>query len=254
MTPKQYLPTDLNRHDKKTMVQELNKSKRLYKKGIFHTRKKIKGYISKPSKWKSKAQKIYNLNEHFSLDDLAKATKCSTSALNTIVQKGMGAYYSSGSRPNQTAHSWGKARLYSAVSGGPASKIDYHVLSEGCQPKSKALQLAEMNTQKGGMKMKETIVDIIKSPVKNKKYRAYIKNNENKLTRHIDFGDNRYEQYKDKTPKSLYKQKDHGDKTRMKNYFKRHSGIPIREKAIHYEKVKSDGYYNAKILSHSYLW
>jgi hypothetical protein len=254
MIPTRYLPNELNAHYKKTIVRELNKSKRLYKKGIFHTRKKIKGYTSKPSKWKLKVQKIYNLNENFSLDDLAKATKCSNDTLNNIVQKGMGAYYSSGSRPNQNAHSWGKARLYSAVSGGPASKIDYHLLNEGCEPKSKALQLVKINKQTGGMQMKEKIVDIVKSPIKNKKYRAYVKNKESKSIRHIDFGDNRYEQYKDRTSKSLYKQNDHGNETRRKNYFKRHSGIPFREKAIHYEKVKSDGHYNAKILSHECLW
>ena len=36
----------------------------------------------------------------------------------------MGAYYSSGSRPNQTPFSWGNARLASVIMGGPARKID----------------------------------------------------------------------------------------------------------------------------------
>ena len=39
-------------------------------------------------------------------------------------KKGMGAYYSSGSRPNQTAESWGLARMYSYILGGPTRKID----------------------------------------------------------------------------------------------------------------------------------
>jgi len=42
--------------------------------------------------------------------------------LQKIVNKGMGAYYSSGSRPNQTPASWGIARLASAITGGPAGK------------------------------------------------------------------------------------------------------------------------------------
>ena len=39
----------------------------------------------------------------------------------------MGAYYSSGSRPNQTAESWGLARMYSYILGGPTRKIDHHI-------------------------------------------------------------------------------------------------------------------------------
>jgi len=37
-----------------------------------------------------------------------------------IVKKGKGAYYSSGSRPNQIPHSWGYTRLASAITGGNA--------------------------------------------------------------------------------------------------------------------------------------
>ena len=41
-----------------------------------------------------------------------------------IIDKGKGAYYSSGSRPNQTPTSWGLARLASVIMGGPSRKID----------------------------------------------------------------------------------------------------------------------------------
>jgi len=41
-----------------------------------------------------------------------------------VMDKGKGAYYSSGSRPNQTASSWAYARLASVIMGGPARKID----------------------------------------------------------------------------------------------------------------------------------
>ena len=43
---------------------------------------------------------------------------------NKIINKGKGAYYSSGSRPNQTPTSWGLARLASVILGGPSRKID----------------------------------------------------------------------------------------------------------------------------------
>ena len=44
-----------------------------------------------------------------------------------IIDKGMGAYYSSGSRPNQTPHSWGYGRLGSVILGGPARKVDKNI-------------------------------------------------------------------------------------------------------------------------------
>ena len=40
----------------------------------------------------------------------------------------------------------------------------------------------------------------------------------------------------------------------MRNYFNRHSGTKNRKQAIKKEKNKSKNYYNAKILSHIYLW
>jgi hypothetical protein len=42
------------------------------------------------------------------------------------------AYYSSGSRPNQTAKSWGLARLASSVTSGPAA-VDFNIIDEGCR-------------------------------------------------------------------------------------------------------------------------
>ena len=40
----------------------------------------------------------------------------------------MGAYVSSGSRPNQTASSWAFARLASVLLFGPAARIDANIL------------------------------------------------------------------------------------------------------------------------------
>jgi hypothetical protein len=74
---------------------------------------------------------------------LAKKTGCSLEALQHIVKKGEGAYFSSGSRPNQTGLSWGYARLASSITGGKASAVDYSILKTGCKRDSKALRLAE---------------------------------------------------------------------------------------------------------------
>ena len=92
-----------------------------------------------------KARRVYNVDKIGPTAEFAKATGCSVNALKRIVQKGQGAYFSSGSRPNQTAHSWGIARLASAVTGGKASAVDFKILSKGCKHTKKAYKLAKRN-------------------------------------------------------------------------------------------------------------
>ena len=99
------------------------------------------------SKHVLKARKIYNTNI-FPTKELARKTGCSVSALKQIVKKGEGAYYSSGSRPNQTPQSWGLARLASAITSGNAAKVDYHIIEKGCDPKKKAYILATKRISK----------------------------------------------------------------------------------------------------------
>ena len=41
-----------------------------------------------------------------------------------IMDKGYGAYFSGGSRPNQTPQSWALSRLASVITGGGARKVD----------------------------------------------------------------------------------------------------------------------------------
>lgn len=101
--------------------------------------------------------------------------------------------------------------------------------------------------------MKETIIKFEKGPFP-KKYTAYIKNKKTHKIRKIHFGDKRYQQYKDRTNLKLYSKKNHNTRKRMQNYFSRHSGTKNRKKAIIKEIIKSKGLYNAKILSHKYLW
>ena len=68
--------------------------------------------------------------------------------LEKIANKGRGAYYSSGSRPNQTAESWAMARLASAITGGNSSIVDYNLLESGCKKNSKALKMARKTCKK----------------------------------------------------------------------------------------------------------
>lgn len=45
-------------------------------------------------------------------------------ALTTVYRKGLGAFYSSGSRPGMSAHGWAMARVNSFLKGGKARKVD----------------------------------------------------------------------------------------------------------------------------------
>ena len=141
--PIKYIPKRLSRQDKIKQTRQLKKSRLAYKTGKYIHRKPIKSFTSKKSQHIINAEKIYKVKP-FKIDKhLVKATGCTRKALNKIVKKGQGAYYSSGSRPNQTAHSWGYARLASTITSGKAAAIDYNILDEGCKLGSKALKLAK---------------------------------------------------------------------------------------------------------------
>jgi hypothetical protein len=142
MVPLRYVPKQLSRKDRQLQKKMLNFSRKSYKKGKYFTRKKLPSFHSIKSPHILNAEKMYGISSVGATPELARKTKCSVGALKKIVSKGAGAYFSSGSRPNQSAQSWGIARLASAVTGGKAAAIDYHILKEGCQPGSKALRLA----------------------------------------------------------------------------------------------------------------
>jgi hypothetical protein len=137
-----YVPKTLSRKDRKKQINMLTKSKRLYKKKEYYTRKKVGSFKTKKSSHIVKAQKIYNIKNIYPNKELAQKTGCKLSALKKIVNKGKGAYYSSGSRPNQTPQSWGLARLASAVTGGKASRIDFDIIKSGCEHNKRAYTLA----------------------------------------------------------------------------------------------------------------
>lgn len=146
--PIRYLPRNLSRKDKKQQIKMLNQSRKLYKQNKYYTREKLPSYHSKTSKHIINARKIYDIQNISPNKELAKKTGCSLSALEQIVRKGKGAYYSSGSRPNQTATSWGIARLASSITGGKSASIDYKILENGCHHKKRAFILANQSRKK----------------------------------------------------------------------------------------------------------
>ena len=140
--PQRYIPKSLSNTDTTKQYKNIIKSRKLYSRGKYFQRPKVKSFKNKKSNHIDNAKQMYNI-EHFGpTRELSKKTHCSLKTLKKIVNKGKGAYFSSGSRPNQTPDSWGYARLGSVLTGGPSSRIDYHILEKGCSPDSTALQMA----------------------------------------------------------------------------------------------------------------
>ncbi len=154
--PMRYVPRALSRKDRSKQIAMLKRSRRMYKRGKYYGRTtKLKSYPHVASKHTDAARRMYHVDRIVPNAALAAATGCSVSALNKIVKKGEGAFYSSGSRPNQTPQSWGYARLASAITGGKAAAVDYAILENGCNHRSKALRLAR--TAKKGAARKISI-------------------------------------------------------------------------------------------------
>jgi hypothetical protein len=130
--PKRYIPRVLSTSDTKKQRAYLRKSRRLYKRGIYFSRPKVKSFKSKPSGHVERAKRKFGVDKIGATAELARKSGCTKKALEKILNKGRGAYFSSGSRPNQTTESWAIARLASALTGGPAAKVDHNILEEGC--------------------------------------------------------------------------------------------------------------------------
>ena len=161
--PLRYVPKKITRKDKRKQVNMLLKSKKMYKKHKYYTRKNIPSYKNKKSSHVKDAYKIYNVKKIVPNKELSRKTGCTVSALKQIVKKGEGAYYSSGSRPNQTPQSWGIARLASSITSGKSAAVDYDIIREGCNHKKKAFILANKSRRKykyGHSKTKKTAVKV----------------------------------------------------------------------------------------------
>jgi len=81
---------------------------------------------TRKSKWTVKAHKRFQGNT--SLTNISRKINVPIKGLKEIIDRGEGAYYSSGSRPNVSASQWGKARLYSVLFGGNARKSDADIV------------------------------------------------------------------------------------------------------------------------------
>ena len=114
--PKKYLPDSLTKEDKEKQKKSIEEGK---------DRPKVDSFKSRRSKWVIQFEKKYGTN--IMDDDFIIKNIISKEGLKQILAKGMAAYYSSGSRPNQTKESWCRARLASVILDGPARKIDKNI-------------------------------------------------------------------------------------------------------------------------------
>tara|TARA_R100001591_G_scaffold526_1_gene1290 strand:+ start:43 stop:474 length:432 start_codon:yes stop_codon:yes gene_type:complete len=94
--------------------------------GTFRPKTKVE---PKKSSWTVKFNKKYGkeldkMKGGRTKRNIAKVTGIPFKAIDEVFKKGEGAYYSAGSRPNQTPQSWAYARVYSYILGGNARKID----------------------------------------------------------------------------------------------------------------------------------
>lgn len=96
-----------------SLINELAEDMAVFEKKKRKKKKKKKGGSRKIS---SKVDK--------QLKKKAKDRNAPVGALKAIYRKGMGAFYSSGSRSGQNPHSWAMARVNSVLSGGKARSVD----------------------------------------------------------------------------------------------------------------------------------
>lgn len=199
--PKRYVPDKLTEKDKLKQRKSILHAQREYKKGRYVVRESLKSFKSKPSPHIIKAQKIYGVDIIKPSKLLEKKTKCNIKGLRKIFKKGQGAYYSSGSRPNQTPHSWAYARLASSISGGKAAGVDFKILKEYCSPNSKAIRLAQKSMKKyneGRKRVPQTFLSSTLSTGKKSR-----KNSSNNYSKKRKWSDKYKKNINCKTPKGF---------------------------------------------------
>ena len=102
---------------------------------LKNTKRPKTNFKSKPSQYTKKIKSMFGEVSPLELayilsDGKKKRFKELVEGFARIINKGQGAYYSSGSRPNQSARSWGLARLYSVLLNGSSRRIDKHIVDK----------------------------------------------------------------------------------------------------------------------------
>ena len=111
--PKRYLPDTLSKSERQKQI-----------KSIFEGKKRPETKVKdRKSSWtiqfdKEYGDKLDSMTGKRSKKNIAKITGIPLKAIDEVYKKGEGAFYSSGSRPNQTPSSWARGRIYAYIMGG----------------------------------------------------------------------------------------------------------------------------------------
>ena len=120
----------LSKKDKKKHQKYILDRRRKAKKGKYISRKlNLKSYKHKKSKKVKLFEKKYGIKITNS-KAIEKKVGLPEEAQKEIIDKGKGAFFSSGSRPGQTPQSWAYGRLASVILKQGAYKYDKHILNK----------------------------------------------------------------------------------------------------------------------------
>jgi len=110
---KTYVPPSLSKEDKKKQIKSIKEQT---------VRPKLKSFESKRSSFVKRFEKKYG----YKINNFSRISKeiITKKGIDEIMSKGRAAYFTSGSRPNQTPTSWALARLASVIMNGKARKVD----------------------------------------------------------------------------------------------------------------------------------
>ena len=111
-----YLPKSLTAADRKKQLRSIQAGTDRPKLKSFKS-KRSSHAVNFENKYKTKITDLNFINKNI----------IKTEGINEILAKGRGAYYSSGSRPNQTPNSWAYGRLASVIMKGKARKVDIKI-------------------------------------------------------------------------------------------------------------------------------
>jgi len=115
--PQKYVPKSLTEEDKKKQIKSIKEGK---------PRPKVESFKSKRSSNVQAFEKKYKtkINDF----DFISKNIIKKKGIDEIIKKGKGAYFSGGSRPNQTPTSWALARLAAVImKNGAARKVDMKI-------------------------------------------------------------------------------------------------------------------------------
>lgn len=125
---KRYIPESLTLEDLKKQLKSIEEGT---------PRPELKSFTSKESQWTTRAKQVFgekrskeDIAEHLSRGNTTRKKQI-LKGLDEIYDRGMKAYETSGSRPNQqTPFSWGQARIYGVLFGSPARNQDSDIVKK----------------------------------------------------------------------------------------------------------------------------